>query len=143
MNSPKQSIPYDTHRKPASLAGMLAPSSCQLTALEHGWELRLVGLGFREVVTILATTCESIRPGTLLIQDAPGSSSLQLRVLRSDNELPGLDEAPEPTCAIRLAESAVSLLEPPQPEVSSGALPASATPPDLGRADVAQAQPTL
>jgi len=101
MNSPKQTIPYDTHRTPASLAGMLAASSCQLTAIEHGWELRLVGLGFREVVTILATTCESIRPGTLLIQDAPGSSSLQLRVLRSDSELPGLDEAPAITWAIR------------------------------------------
>ena len=98
MNSPNQSISYDAQ---ASLAGMLVPISCQLASIEHGWELRLVGLGLREVLSILATTCDSSRPSTLLIQDAHGPSSLHVRRIHSDGELLVLDETAAVTWAIR------------------------------------------
>lgn len=101
MNSPHQSISYGAQSSPTSLAGMLAPISCQLSSIEHGWELRLVGLELQEVLSILATTCDSNRPSTLLIQNTPGSSSLQVRGIHSDRELLSLGETTAVTWAIR------------------------------------------
>lgn len=93
---------YTSSPQPAGLAGMLSPISCRLTAVDQVWELRTSGVDIRDLLSMVAVTCETNRSSTLLLQDAAEASTPQADDVLSDDMLLDMPRPPRIKWAIRV-----------------------------------------